>query len=127
LQFIKYEPKGDKTLLTVSSILLSKNYGWKYGCKSTPAAYLTGLLAGKLAQKANIAKANADIGLRTITRGSTIFAAVKGASDAGVKIKFNPEIMPSEDRISGKHIAAHFKNNITKDFEAVKAKILTLK
>lgn len=124
IQMIKYEPAGDKTLLTVDSIILHKKYGWKYGCKNTPAAYLTGLLAGKLAIKAKISEAIADIGLNTVAKGASIFAAVKGAADAGLKINFNPEIMPSEERITGKHIAAHLKNKITEDFAAVKAKII---
>jgi large subunit ribosomal protein L18 len=123
VQFVKYEPAGDKTLLAVNSSVLNKKYGWKYSCKNTPSAYLIGLLAGKLAVKAKINSAIADIGLKTVTKGSAIFAVVKGAADAGLKINFNPEILPSEDRISGKHIASHLKNKITEDFTAVKAKI----
>ena len=125
VQFVKYEPKGDKVLLTVSSAALAK-HGWKYSCKNTPAAYLTGLLAGKLAVKAGIAKAVADVGLRTTTHGAKIFATVKGAADAGLKLNFDSKVAPSEDRITGKHIAVHLKNNITADFTAVKAKIMGL-
>lgn len=123
VQFIKYQPNGDRTLLAVNSAVLQKKYGWKYGCKNIPAAYLTGLLAGKLATKAGISKAVADAGLRAKTKGARIFAALKGAADAGLKININPKILPSEERILGKHIAAHLKNNITADFEAVKAKV----
>lgn len=123
IQLVKYEPAGDKTLLTVDSIILQKKYGWKYGCKNTPASYLTGLLAGKLAIKVKVSEAIADIGLSTVTKGASIFAAVKGAADAGLKMNFNPEIMPAEERITGKHIASHLKNKITEDFSAVKAKI----
>jgi large subunit ribosomal protein L18 len=122
-QFVKYEATGDKTLLTINSVILSKKYGWKHSCKNTPAAYLTGLLAGKLAVKAKLNAAIADVGLKTVTKGSAIFAVVKGAADAGLKINFNPKILPSEDRISGKHISAHLKNKITEDFLAIKAKI----
>jgi len=126
LQFVKYDPKGDKTLLMVNSAALQKKYGWKYSCKNTPAAYLIGLVAGKLALKAGISKAIADIGLRAKTKGVKVFAAIKGAADAGLKININPKILPTEDRVSGKHIAAHLKNNITADFAAVKAKIMSL-
>ena len=125
LQFVKYDSKGDKTLIMVNSIILQKKYGWKYGCKNTPAAYLTGLLAGKLAVKAGISKAIADVGLRAKTKGARIFAAIKGAADAGLKINVNPKILPAEDRILGKHISAHLKNNITADFEALKTKVQT--
>jgi len=124
LQFVKYDCKGDKTLLMINSAVLQKNYGWKHSCKNTPAAYLAGLIAGKLAIKKGVSKAIADVGLRAKTKGVRIFAAVKGAADAGLKININPKILPTEDRISGKHIAAHLKNNITADFEAVKARIL---
>jgi hypothetical protein len=33
-----------------------------------------------------------------------LYAALKGAIDAGLKIPYNEEILPSEDRIKGEHI-----------------------
>lgn len=121
VQIISYDPAGDKTLLTVNSAKL-KEFGWNSGYKNTPAAYLTGLLAGKLA-KGKVKQAIADIGMHNAAKGAKVFAAVKGAVDAGLHITFDTKMI-SEDRITGKHILAYSKKDITKDFEAAKAKIL---
>jgi large subunit ribosomal protein L18 len=92
--------------VAVTSKALRK-YGWLGDLKNTPAAYLTGLLAGLLAKKAGISYAILDIGLHPSVRGSRIYAAVKGLLDAGVEIPVSNEVLPSEDRISGKHIAMY--------------------
>jgi len=124
VQLVEYTPKGDKTLLTAHSSKL-KEFGWQHGTKNIPAAYLTGLLAGKLAKQKKITEAVLDIGLHVSTNGAKIFAALKGAADAGLKINYNPKIVPSADRLSGKHIAEHLKKqNLPADFNAVKEKIL---
>jgi large subunit ribosomal protein L18 len=124
VQIIEYAPTGDKTLLTAHSSKL-KELGWQYGMKNMPAAYLTGLLAGKMAKQKKIAKAVLDIGPHTSTKGAKLFAVLKGAVDAGLDVKHNPAILPSEDRISGKHIAEYLKkSNLPTDFKAVKEKIL---
>jgi large subunit ribosomal protein L18 len=123
VQFSTYNVTGDKTLLTVTSAKL-KGFGWNYGLKNIPAAYLTGLLAGKLAKKAKITRAISDIGLHSNTKGAKIFAVLKGAADSGLNIKLGAEVVPAAERIQGKHIAEHMKKpDITKDFESVKAKI----
>ncbi|MCX8201595.1 MAG: 50S ribosomal protein L18, partial [Candidatus Caldarchaeum sp.] len=90
-------------LLTVSSDVLSK-YGWKASFKSVPAAYLTGLLAGKKAVENGIKEAIVDLGLYRSVKGSRLYAVVKGAAEAGLEIPFNEEVMPDEDRLYGKHI-----------------------
>jgi large subunit ribosomal protein L18 len=62
---------------------------------------LTGLLLGKkLIEKEK--EGVLDIGLKTPSHGSIIFAALKGISDAGIKVKFGEEAVPGEDRINGK-------------------------
>jgi large subunit ribosomal protein L18 len=106
VQITKFEATGDKTLVAVTSKALRK-YGWLGDLKNTPAAYLTGFLAGLLAKKAGISHAILDIGLHPSVKGSRIYAAVKGLIDAGVEIPVSSEVLPSEDRISGKHIAAY--------------------
>ncbi|MBO7443322.1 MAG: 50S ribosomal protein L18, partial [Methanobrevibacter sp.] len=40
-------------------------------------------------------------------RGSKVFAAVKGAADAGLNLPYGESIIPSEDRINGEHIAEY--------------------
>lgn len=94
---------GDYTYLTVNSKELSK-YGWKNGFKNTPAAYLTGFLLGIKSKKIGINKAILDIGLQKPVKGSRVFAVAKGAIDAGLEIPISEEVIPSEERIKGKHI-----------------------
>ena len=45
-----------------------------------------------------------DLGLSSI-KGSKINAALKGLVDAGIKLSISEDILPKEDRISGKHIS----------------------
>ncbi|EDY35873.1 hypothetical protein ABOONEI_1072, partial [Aciduliprofundum boonei T469] len=96
-----------------------KKYGWKGSFKNTPAAYLTGYLAGKLALKKGIEEAVLDIGLQSPVKGSRVFAALKGMVDAGLYVPHSEEVYPSEDRIKGEHIS----EEIAKMFEEVKAKM----
>ena len=123
-QIIEYNPKGDQTITAVHSRELAK-FDWKFSTGNITTAYLTGLLLGKKALKKNIKEAVLDIGLKTPIKGSKIFACLKGVVDAGVLVPVSEEILPSKERISGKHIADYKKlNEITKVFEEVKNKIL---
>lgn len=107
-QIIEYSPKGDKILFSIESKNLEK-YGWKYSKSNIPAAYLTGFLIGIKAQS-KIKDVVADLGLSTLTKGSKIFACIKGLADAGIKIPHSDNNMPSEDRINGSHVAEYAKN-----------------
>ncbi|MGB9675394.1 MAG: 50S ribosomal protein L18 [Candidatus Nanoarchaeia archaeon] len=125
-QIIAYDPKGDRTLLTVLSTEL-KNYGWTFGCKNTPAAYLTGVLLGKKALEKNIKDVVLDIGLKRPTKGAKVFAFAKGAKDAGLQLNLSDKNIPSEERIKGKHIADWLKKDVQTTFnnvlESIKEKI----
>ncbi|MFH0874345.1 MAG: 50S ribosomal protein L18 [archaeon] len=127
VQLIKYSPNGDVVLSSATTAELKK-LGWTHSCSNIPAAYLTGLL---LAKKTSEKSAIIDLGLQTPLGGTKIFAAVKGAVDGGLSIKHEKDILPSEDRIIGKHIAEYSKktNNdkakdVPKAFDDVKSKIL---
>jgi len=50
-----------------------------------------------------------DLGLQKSVKGSSIYAVVKGVIDAGMKINVSKEVLPSEERISGKHIMDYSK------------------
>lgn len=139
VQFVKWEKNGDRTLLTVSSAHLAK-FGWMAGTGNVPAAYLTGLLAAKLASTVDVSNAIVDLGMQTNTKGSRLYAAVKGMVDGGLEIPHDAEKLPGEDRISGKHIATwagSAKNSfaaykvraadLPKHFAEVKAKIVAAK
>ena len=118
VQFIDYVEKGDKVVASAVSKELEE-LGWTGSGKSTPGAYLTGMLAGKRAKEKGLERAVLDIGLREPTKGAVIFAALKGAVDAGIEVPHGEEMLPSKDRISGKHM----KEGIAAMFEATKGKI----
>ena len=123
VQITKYEPKGDKVLFTISSSELKK-LGWKYSTSNIPSAYLVGLLAGKKAQENKIKKGILDLGVSFSVKGSRLYATLKGLIDSGLEIPSSEDNFPNEERISGKHIADYKKNEINKDFEELKKKIL---
>jgi len=118
VQFINYKTEGDETIVSAFSTELKK-FGWNR-TGNLPAAYLTGLLAGKRAKDKKIGEAILDLGLHTPTKGSRLYAALKGVLDSGIKVPCSEDILPSEDRIKGKHIS----KDIEKQFEDIKNKIV---
>lgn len=113
---VEYNAEGDKVLLTVNSNTLSR-FGWKGGNGNLPSAYLIGMIAGKKSIEKGVKEAILDLGLSNSVRGSRLYAALAGAVDAGLKIPFNPKVLPQKDRISGVHIARYanlLKNDKTK-------------
>ena len=143
-QIIEYSPDGDKVVATVVSKVLDK-FGWSLSKTSLPCAYLTGLLLAKKVSSKGVKEAIVDIGLSTSVKGSRLFAAVKGAIDGGLSIPHSADVLPSDDRIKGKHIVDYYnklddikrkklfsgylKNNVrvedlSKIFDDVKQKIL---
>jgi large subunit ribosomal protein L18 len=104
-QFVIAKIEGDVTVAAAHSRELVKLYGWKGDPNNTCAAYLTGFLAGLRALQKGIREAILDIGLHAPRKGARVFAVMKGALDAGVKIPHSEEILPSEDRIRCEHIA----------------------
>ena len=125
-QLVEFNPEGDRTVVHVNSRDLEK-FGWKTGKKNLPAAYLTGLLAGVKAKKLKIDKAILDIGFAIPRRKGWWASALKGALDAGLKMPAGEKALPSDERISGKHIELFAKKQVTKTFEEAKQKIMHLK
>lgn len=119
-QLVEFHPKGDKVLISAHTNELKKNFDWKFSKRNTSAAYLTGLLLGQKAKKQNINEAILDIGLSPAIKGSIVYAVLKGAVDAGLKIPHKAEILPDEKRTRGQHLS----EEIQKNFEVVKEKIL---
>ena len=136
LQVVNFDSLGDKVIATASSDSLKK-LGWVHSGKNIPAAYLAGMLLGKVALAAKISDVIPDIGLQSVTRGGKIFAALKGAKDAGLSFEVSDEVVPGSDAISGAKIVAYAKSakpaqfakagsaalTITEDFEKIKAAI----
>ena len=109
VQLVTAELDGDRTLVAANSAELEK-YGYTGSTSSTPAAYLTGMLFAVKAKKAKQENAILDIGLNRATPGARVFAALKGAVEAGLTIPHGEEILPSDERAKGAHIAAYNKN-----------------
>ncbi len=117
LQYVESKAAQDKIKVGVGTKDLLK-HGWpkdKSGSlKSLAACYLAGLLFGEKIKNEE-ETAIIDIGLIRSTKGSRIYAAVKGIVDAKANIIFNEKVFPDEKRIK--------TNNVKDFFDKVKDKI----
>jgi large subunit ribosomal protein L18 len=120
-QFITYDAMGDKILASATAKDAKTAGLTMTSGKSLPASYMTGYIAGVRAKKAGVSEAIVDIGMQTATKGNRLFAAIKGAIDAGVSIPVSDDVLPSNDRIEGKHISEH--RNVTINLTALKGKV----
>lgn len=115
IQFVDFDPEGDKTLLTVTGNNLAKAYNWPTK-RNVWTAYLTGLLAGKMAKDKGLKEFVLDMGMYVPSKGSVIFAALQGAVDAGLESKFDVEKVPTDK-------LANPPEDYKKLFEDIKSKI----
>lgn len=83
--------------------------------KSIPACYLTGYLLGmKIKEKGKKEEGVFDIGLKRSTKGSRVYAVLRGVLDAGIKVPFSKDMLPEE---KGWKIEVNkIKENINKKF-----------
>ncbi|MBS3156003.1 50S ribosomal protein L18 [Candidatus Woesearchaeota archaeon] len=102
-QLIDYKDDGDKIILSLTTKDLTK-FGWKYHFNNIPSSYLLGFLTGIRSKEKGVNKVIFDIGLHASVKGSSLYAVLKGAVDSGLDISVNQDILPSEERVSGKHI-----------------------
>ncbi|MFQ3293247.1 MAG: large subunit ribosomal protein L18 [Halobacteriales archaeon] len=105
-QLVITGPDGDETVASADSSDLAE-YDWEAPTGNLPAAYLTGILAGKRALDAGVDEAVLDIGLNTATPGSKVFAVQEGAIDAGLDVPHNDSVLADWSRTRGEHIAAY--------------------
>lgn len=120
VQLVGYDEKGDRVLASSTTGQLGE-MGWTASTCNTPAAYLAGLLAGRRAFRASVTEAILDLGLIRPSRGSKVFAALKGVLDAGVNVPHSDDVLPAEERIKGGHLN---KPEMAKMFEEVKQRII---
>lgn len=114
VQFVRYSEQGDQIIASAVTKDLVNKFKWKYSTSNTPAAYLTGLLAGTRALDKNIKECILDMGLYPPVNNSKIFAVLKGALDAGVKCNHDESKIPSEDRLMGKHLDEKIESSVKK-------------
>jgi len=107
-QIVQAQPFGDHVLASAHSSEL-KEFGWSAPCGNLPAAYLTGLLAGRRAKANGVTEAVLDIGLHARGPGSRIFAAAKGAIDGGLNLPHDDSALPTAQRIHGEHVQSYSK------------------
>src|SRR5713226_7617950 len=108
VQVTDAKASGDYVRASASSRELSK-LGWKGGTGNLPAAYLTGELAGRRAIASGIKEALLDIGLKSSSKGSRLYAVLKGLVDSGLDVPHSPDNLPSEDRLAGTHVSTYAK------------------
>jgi large subunit ribosomal protein L18 len=108
-QIVNVGDDGDETVVSAHSKELQK-MGWLGGTSNTSAAYLTAYLCGKKALDKGVEHAVLDIGLKPSIKGSKVFAALKGANDAGLDVPYGESIIPEENRINGEHVAEYAKS-----------------
>jgi large subunit ribosomal protein L18 len=106
IHLVTAELDGDRTMIMAHSSELAR-YGYTGSTSGTPAAYLTGMLFAVKALNAECEGAVLDIGLHRATRGAKVFAALKGAVDAGLDVPYGEEILPDENRVKGAVIAEY--------------------
>ena len=114
LQVVESKHAQDKVICEVSTKEFLR-YGWpkeKSGSlKSLAAAYLAGMLlankalAGKGSKDPSghvrkVEKVILDSGLIPSTKGSRVYAAVKGVVDGKLEIPHDPEVLPSDEMIN---------------------------
>jgi len=105
-QAVAFELKGDKTIASVDSKELTK-YGF-YGTNNTPSSYLVGYLLGKKIS-GKVKEGVLDMGRKTASSGSVIFACVKGLNDAGINVPVGANSVPKEERLNGKSLDDYAK------------------
>ncbi len=101
---VVYDPSGDRVVAVAESSELGSLGFPAASLASTPAAYLTGYLAGLRAKAASTTEAILDAGLRHPTAGGRLAAALKGLLDAGITIPHGDAGLPTADRIAGGHL-----------------------
>lgn len=118
VQIVDYDSKGDKVVVSAVSGEL-RDMGWTAGIGNVPAAYLTGLLAGRRAAGKGITKVVLDLGRQNPAHGGRLFAAASGISDAGIVLPHGEVARPKKERLEGKHLSG----DVGKQFADVKAKV----
>lgn len=114
LQIVESENAQDKIISSVSTKELLK-HSWpaeKSGSlKSLSAGYLAGFLIAKKT-KEKFDRIILDSGLIPNTKGSRIYAVVKGAVDGGLNVPYDEKIIPGEKMINKYDFFDKVKKNI---------------
>lgn len=115
VQLVESINAQDKVISSANTKELLK-YGWpekNHGSlKSLSAAYLAGFIIAKKSINKKIKDVILDSGLIPSTKGSRVYAVVKGAADGGLKIAYDEKILPSNEMINKYPFFEKVKNNL---------------
>lgn len=117
-----FDPIGDRVVASADSSELADIGFPTTSLRSTPAAYLTGYLAGLRARDGQVGEAILDCGLKHPSPGGRIVSALQGLLDAGLTVPHGEGTLPSADRLSGRHL----KVPLGQPLDAFKVKIKVL-
>lgn len=105
LQVVRFDMKGDRTLVSVHSTELKKA-GLEGSAKSTTAAYLAGHLLALRAKAAGVERSVLHLGRHASTPGSRLYSALRGAREGGLDIPAGEGILPDDGRLDEKAVKA---------------------
>lgn len=115
----EFDSEGDHVLAQAESPeLLSVGFP-AASLTSTPAAYLTGYLAGLRLAAQGSKEAVLDAGVLRPSKGGRILGALQGLLDAGLEIPHSEEGLPPKERLSG----AHLKSPLPQPLDAYRQKV----
>jgi len=97
---------GDRTVVQANSKELQKA-GWAYGRKNFPSAYLVGLLMGRRALKAGLNEVLFYSGTNVFRAKTRLTGVIRGAVEAGLKVRCDDEIFPEDDAVNGERIVKY--------------------
>ncbi len=112
-QIVEFSASGDKTVCQASTRDLQLLVGFQ-AKRNVPSAYLLGFLVAKRALAKGVTSFISDFGLHTASKGGVLFAVVKGAIDGGLKSSVSEEVLPTKERLMGKHINADASSALAK-------------
>lgn len=114
VQVVEWKEDGDEVVVQAEAKELG-SFGWKGHAGNIPASYLAGYLLGKRAVENGTETCVFDLGLQDSTPGNRIYAAVKGAREAGLEVPAGGKMMPSDERVRGKHIEEYAESMDSKE------------
>ena len=114
-QLVTYETDGDRVVASVTGKELVDNHKWpsEASRKSVPACYLAGFALAKSAISNGHEEAILDIGLAASSGGSRVYAALRGMVEAGLSVPHSEDVLPSEERVNGKHIGEELQKAVS--------------
>ena len=99
-----FDPRGDRVLASAESPELSSVGFPSSSLTSTPAAYLTGYLAGLRLAAQGEREAILDAGVLRPSKGGRFLGALQGLLDAGIDVPHSAEGLPPKERLGGTHL-----------------------